>query len=188
MSDGRVVRIAAASGAGLIEVAIALLLLSIGVLGLGSLQISAKRMGYEAIQRTEAAALAMDILERMRANRAMLPAYGTAGVGRASGSGLSTPNASCNGGNCSAHELGAWDLWQWQQALDGAAVAGSAGGLVRPIACVVLAGRLVTVEIAWQGFRALSSLAAAGSCGAGNYGPDDAERQLLRMTSWIGEE
>ena len=38
-------------GAGLVEVAIALLVLAIGALGLGSLQITAKRMGHEAIQR-----------------------------------------------------------------------------------------------------------------------------------------
>ena len=38
-------------GASLIEVAIAILVLSIGAIGLASLQISAKRAGFEAMQR-----------------------------------------------------------------------------------------------------------------------------------------
>ena len=71
----------AQSGAGLIEVSISLLILAVGTLGLGSLQIAAKRMGYEAVQRGEAALLAMDLLERMRANRGALPAYTAVGIG-----------------------------------------------------------------------------------------------------------
>ena len=45
---------------------------------------------------------------------------------------------------------------------------GGQGGLVRPTACVTVSGRQVTVAIAWQGFRLLSSPEPAGSCGAGN--------------------
>ena len=78
-------------GAGLIEVAISLLVLAIGALGLGSLQISAKRMGFEATQRTEAAALAMDLFERLRANRVALPEYAVADIGSADGSNLPIP-------------------------------------------------------------------------------------------------
>ncbi len=175
-------------GVGLIEVSISLLVLSIGVLGLGSLQISAKRMGYEAIQRTEAAALAMDMFERLRANRVALLAYGTAGVGEASGSQLPTPPTDCNGGSCSPAEMNNWDLWQWEQALDGVATEGRAGGLVRPTACVTVSGRHVMVEIAWQGFRSLAVPTQESLCGAGNYGPGDANQQWLRISSWIGED
>ena len=175
-------------GAGLIEVAVALLVLSIGALALGSLQISARRMGYEAIQRGEAAALAVDLLERVRANRAALPAYGNPGLGAGSGAPLSMPGARCGGGRCSPAQRTEWDLWQWQQALDGATTSGGAGGLVRPTGCVTVIGRRVTVEIAWQGYRALPAPEPAPACGAGGYGANDAERQWLRMTSWVGEQ
>lgn len=176
------------SGAGLIEVSVSLLVLSIGTLGLGSLQISAKRMGFEATQRTEAAALAMDLFERLRTNRVALPEYAVADIGSAAGSDLPEPLVDCADSACSPSQLTGWDLWNWERALDGATSGDSEGGLVRPTACVSVTGRRVTVDIAWQGFRAVGEQEAGVSCGAGLYGPDDADRQWLRMTSWIGDE
>jgi type IV pilus assembly protein PilV len=175
-------------GAGLIEVSVALLVLSIGAVGLGSLQISAKRMGFEAVQRSEAAALAMDLFERLRANRVALAGYGVVNVGDASGIHLPEPPANCGESVCSPVQLGAWDLWCWEQAVVGATSGSSEGGLVRPAACVTVSGRRVTVEIAWQGYRALAIQDQGISCGDGLYGPGDANRQWLQMTSWIGEE
>lgn len=175
-------------GAGLVEVSISLLVLSIGTLGLGSLQIAAKRIGYEAMQRTEAAALAVDLFERIRANRAGLLSYGTTGVGEAGGPPLPAPASDCRAAACSPVQMNSWDMWQWQQALDGVATGDRAGGLVRPTACVAVIGRRVTVTIAWQGFRPTSPAIEESSCGVGNYGPDDADRQVLQMTSWIGED
>tara|TARA_R110001592_G_scaffold215025_2_gene468334 strand:+ start:114222 stop:114770 length:549 start_codon:yes stop_codon:yes gene_type:complete len=175
-------------GAGLIEVSISLLVLSIGALGLGSLQISAKRMGFEAIQRTEAAALAVDLFERLRVNRVALPDYAVANIGGADGSNLPAPLADCGTNPCSPTQLQGWDLWNWEQALDGASSGNSEGGLVRPTACITMKGREVIVDIAWQGFRAVGEQNQQISCGVGLYGSDDMDRQWLRMTSWIGAE
>lgn len=175
-------------GAGLVEVAVALLVLSVGTLGLGKLQISAKRMGHEALQRTEAAALAMDLFERLRANRTVLAAYAATGIGDASGPALPGPATDCNAGGCSPSELQHWDLWQWEQALRGEGTGGGAGGLVNPIACVAVTGRRVTVQISWEGFRALSVPLQADACGAGDSGPGAAARQWLQMSSWIGRD
>lgn len=177
-------------GAGLIEVVISLLVLSVGTLGLTKLQIAAKRVGFEAMQRSEAAALAMDLLERMRANPGELAAYQSQGLGAASGSPLPVPGTDCSLANCTPAELNEWDMWQWEQALNGAATSvpllGSAGGLVNPAACVTVAGRSVTVEVVWRGgYRDMSGPASPGDCDAGNDGPDDAARQRLQMTSWI---
>ncbi len=175
-------------GAGLVEVAVALLVLSVGALGLGKLQISAKRMGHEALQRTEAAALAMDLFERLRANRAALAAYAATGIGDASGPALAEPAKDCNAGGCLPSELQHWDLWQWEQALRGAGTSDAGGGLVNPVACVVVTGRRVTVQISWEGFRPLSAPLQAGVCGAGDGGPGAAARQWLQMSSWIGRD
>ncbi len=175
-------------GAGLVEVAVALLVLAIGALGLGSLQIAAKRMGYEAIQRTEATALAVDLFERLRANPVALPAYASAGIGAASGAQLPPPPTDCDRGGCSPAARATWDLWQWEQALDGVATAGGAGGLARPTGCIAVSGRQVAVEIAWQGFRPLAAPTGEGACGAGNYGPADADRQWLGISTWIGAQ
>lgn len=176
------------SGAGLIEVSISLLVLSIGVLGLGSLQISAKRMGFEATQRTEAAALAMDLFERLRANRVALSEYAVADIGSAGGSSLPIPLVDCAGDACSPNQLKVWDLWSWERALDGATSGNSEGGLVRPSACITIIGRKVTVDIAWQGFRSLGEQEPDVGCGAGRYGSGDSDRQWLSMASWIGDE
>lgn len=56
-------------GYGLIEVLIALLVLSIGLLGLARLQMNGLKSTRSATLRFEAVNLAYDILDRMRANR-----------------------------------------------------------------------------------------------------------------------
>ena len=95
----------AARGAGLIEVALSLLLIAVGSLGLAGLQLTAKRMGYEAVQRSAAAAMAVDLLERMRANRGALESYRVAGLGAAAGGRLPDPLRACDLYPCSPEEL-----------------------------------------------------------------------------------
>lgn len=57
-------------GLTLVEILIALLVLSIGLLGLAGLQTLSLKFNTGAYQRTQATALAYDIADRMRANRA----------------------------------------------------------------------------------------------------------------------
>jgi len=180
------------AGISLIEVTIAILILSIGALGLASLQITAKRTNHEAMQRTVASSLAFDLIERMRANPSALNDYVTAGVGSVVGALPSEPAKNCltQAGACTSAELVAWDLWEWERALNGAtATRGvtAAGGLLNPMGCVTIANRVVTVEIAWQGFENLSVLNVGSGCGTGKYDTDDANRQLLEMVSYVGE-
>ncbi len=63
------------SGFSLIEVLIALLVLSIGLLGLAALQAQGLRFNHDALVRTHATNLAYDIVDRMRANRPNVAAY-----------------------------------------------------------------------------------------------------------------
>jgi type IV pilus assembly protein PilV len=186
------------AGVSLVEVAVAVLVLSIGALGLASLQISAKRAGFEAMQRTEASALAMDILERMRANPATLDDYVTTGIGAAVRNLPAAPDPNCVTSDCTQTELAAWDLWEWERALNGGTTLDadnrSVGSLVRPTGCISLdfaGGRLVTVEIAWEGFESFNNDSAGSGCGTGSYdspaGVTDGNRQLLQMTSYVGQ-
>ncbi len=59
----------AASGFTLVETLVAVLVLSIGLLGIAALQLSSLRSNSTATQRTQATFLAHDIIDRMRANR-----------------------------------------------------------------------------------------------------------------------
>jgi len=58
-----------ASGFSLLEVLIALLVLSIGLLGLAALQTVSLKANHGAYQRTQATFLAYDIIDRIRTNR-----------------------------------------------------------------------------------------------------------------------
>jgi len=63
------------AGLSLIEVLVAVVLLSIGLLGLAGLQASGMRVGQSSIHRSQAAQLAHDMIERMRADVAHAGAY-----------------------------------------------------------------------------------------------------------------
>lgn len=78
-------------GVSLVEVLIAVLVLSVGVLGAASLQLNAIRYSASAGNSTQAAIIARDMLDRMRANPSALPSYATASVS----------------GNCAANPGGA---------------------------------------------------------------------------------
>jgi type IV pilus assembly protein PilV len=69
-----------ATGATLIEVMVALVILSIGLLGLASLQLSGISSNSSSEKRTQAAVVANDLIERMRANPAGVTAGNYAGV------------------------------------------------------------------------------------------------------------
>ena len=181
----------AASGISLIEVAIAILVISVGALGLAGMQLSAKRAGFEAVQRTNASGLAMDILERMRANPGVLDNYAVAGV---DGDDLSAPANTC-GTTCTEAEVAILDLWEWEQALAGAAETkggNAVGGLLNPTGCITVNDGEVQVAIAWQGFETLSNSPVDRSdCGSGigkydgDGGEVDAKRHLLVVDSFI---
>lgn len=65
-------------GFSLIEVLVALLVLAIGLLGLAALQTQGVRFNHDAYVRTNATALAYDILDKMRLNRGNAADYVTA--------------------------------------------------------------------------------------------------------------
>jgi type IV pilus assembly protein PilV len=73
------------SGLSLIEVLITVVLVSIGLLGLAGLQLTSVRNSSSSGERFIATTLAQDILERMRANRAVAIAGGANGYDLAMG-------------------------------------------------------------------------------------------------------
>lgn len=188
------------SGLGLVELLVAVLVFSLGVLGIFGAQINAKRNALEAQQRSIATGLARDLLERMRSNPGQLYA---STLDNASPTDTAFPESpACarmavapgDGFHCSPAELARSDLAGWMQLLAGAtAVSVGAGverpvaGLLEPRACVAVAAGWVSVAIAWRGLEPLAA-SLESSCGAGGgwYGADDELRRVLVMHSWLG--
>jgi type IV pilus assembly protein PilV len=89
-------------GVGLIEVLVALLVLSLGLLGVAAMQAAALRNNHSAAERSMAAMLSHSIIESMRANRAaaLSGAYN-----------LTLPESGCaipSGGSLAQNDLRSW--------------------------------------------------------------------------------
>ncbi|KAF1019677.1 MAG: hypothetical protein GAK30_02995 [Paracidovorax wautersii] len=100
----------AGDGFTLIEVLVALVLLSFGALGLAGLQASALRLNREAQWHTTAVQLARDYAELIRANPAAHAAYLVAQTDRPT----RAPARHCGQVQCTAQERAAWDAHEWQ--------------------------------------------------------------------------
>lgn len=150
-------------GISMIEVLITLVVFSIGLLSVAGLQTISKKSNYDAIQRTQASILAMDMMERMRANPTAIADYVAADG--------SQPTPLCDQTACTPAELADWDVWQWRRQLAGYAewdsgqsgcgtTIGStpscaAGALVAATGCIEdLGSDVYQVVIAWRGVTA----------------------------------
>lgn len=116
------------SGISLLEVLIALVVLSIGLLGLASLQTVSLQYNQSALVRSQASNLAYDITERMRANWASLGGYELS---------FADPTPAASTTNVAAN-----DLNEWRTAL--------AETLPLGTGAVAVNGRRVTVQIRWS--------------------------------------
>ncbi len=100
-------------GFSLIEVLVALVVLSIGMLGIAALYVDSLRSGRTAIHRTQAVILVSDMAERIRAN----PDAGAAYAGAAADNNCADDVGLSN--DCTAAEMAADDLQIWQQSIAG---------------------------------------------------------------------
>jgi type IV pilus assembly protein PilV len=62
-------------GMSLVEVLVALVIISVGLLGIASLQLTTLQNNHNSLLHTQASALADDILDRMRANMSNPASY-----------------------------------------------------------------------------------------------------------------
>lgn len=97
-------------GSGLIEVMVALVILSIGSLGMISMQLTALQQSNNAYLRTQATIKAMDILDRIRSNPTAMTAYFAAD----GDSNLACWNWHNSATGCSATDLASADINDWQ--------------------------------------------------------------------------
>ena len=124
-------------GATLIEVLVAMLILSVGLLGLAGMQMTALQSNQSAYYRSQATVLAYDVIDRMRANRAdaLNGVYD-----------IALKNEACNPKLAPSGTLAQRDVAEWLNSLSCLLSSDAKGSVVRN-------GRLFTVSIEWNDNR-----------------------------------
>lgn len=120
-------------GVSLVEVLVASVVLSVGLLGLAGLQASGLRVGQSSIHRAQAAQLAYDVIERVRVNIANADAYSLA-LDEPPGEGTS---------------VAARDLQDWRLRLR---------SLPNGVGSIAINGAEITVVVQWDDTRGAGSL------------------------------
>jgi type IV pilus assembly protein PilV len=133
------------SGFSLIEVLVALLVLSIGLLGLAMLQVESIKYNTDAYFRTQATILAYDIADLMRANRAVANAGGYAAAATPGDPNCGGPPSVSNVSCPDATQLASYDLFAWYVGL-AVLPADPANGP----SSIVSAGTQHTITIRWS--------------------------------------
>lgn len=182
------------SGFSLLELLVTLVVFSVGLLAIAGLQTVSKQANFESIQRTTAAQVAYGMLEDIRTNGAAAATYVAAGTLGGGSRGTAAPTPDCSvGSECTGAQKAAYDLWFWEQMLDGAMeTAGGAatGGLVLPAMCIAgpagAAAGTYTVTIVWRGGASITNN-SANACGAasGNYGANNEFRRIVEIPTYI---
>jgi type IV pilus assembly protein PilV len=144
-------------GFSLVEVLVALLVLSIGLLGLAALQTTSLKYNTDSYTRTQATILAYDIIDRMRLNSAGVSAgnYDAATNSAAAtkisayeGCKSSATGCKCddNAANCDTSKMAAFDLGKWYERL--AATLPEAS--LNPATISRTSSNMVTITIRWK--------------------------------------
>lgn len=190
-------------GFSMIEVLVAFAVLSIGMLGIAAMLLSGQRSSQASFDRTQAVAMASDMLERILANPGGAAAYATGLGSNALGGGRLTEPDECDATECTVAETVARDRWDWERRLDGASVsvgvgedANPVGGLIQARGCIDFipnddmenSGR-IRVIVNWLGLSEISGLGAANE-GCGVVADADAgfRRQVVLETIVVDPE
>jgi type IV pilus assembly protein PilV len=138
------------SGFTLIEILVALVILSVGLLGVASLQVQGLRSNQSAYLRSQATLLAYDIADRMRLNsvRAIAGDYNAFDT---KGQVPANPNCISANAGCTPARQAQNDLFEWATRVNGPA--GSNAIALLPDAQGTInrgAGNLFTVSVGWK--------------------------------------
>lgn len=104
---------ASQSGVGLVEVLVALVVLSVGLLGIAALYVTTLQAKTTSGSRMKAVNFAYDMADRIRANPAGANPGGGADSYYKIAQGGTTTLTNCATATCSAQQMAASDLYQW---------------------------------------------------------------------------
>jgi type IV pilus assembly protein PilV len=130
------------SGFTLVEVLIALVILSIGMLGIAALLLNSLQSSRTALLRSQAVVLASDLAERIRSNRSAGTVYDTS----VTPAPALVPACESTGSDCSAADMASNDLKRWQNAVSAALPGGAGNVVVQQITTTV---NRYTIAISW---------------------------------------
>lgn len=138
-------------GFSLLEVLVALLVLSIGLLGLAALQTTGIKFNQQSYQRTQATLQAYEIIDRMRVNRSggtINALFDSVTLGSKPGS---TNCASTS--DCDADQMAEYDIRTWNTANESLLTEGSGavcrGTFNSSLTCTV-GGAIYRVAVKWK--------------------------------------
>jgi type IV pilus assembly protein PilV len=167
-------------GVSMLEVLVAIFILTIGLLGVAGIQSQMQTAQVEAYQRAQAVVLLQEMVDRINANRKNAASYVVADLG------LATMDCSTE------TTVAGKDKCEWNNALFGAAetksgvtygaMNGARGCITNPVATMP---REMVVAVVWQGMRSTVAPAAT-TCGQDEYGSDDRVRRALVTRVIIG--
>lgn len=100
-----------ARGFTLLEILIAVLVLSVGIIGGVGLQLGALRARHQSLLLSHATQLAASLAERMRANPSQSDTYITLNYDALDEPSPAAPSALCQGGTCDAAQLAQADIY-----------------------------------------------------------------------------
>jgi type IV pilus assembly protein PilV len=132
-------------GFSLIEVLVALLVLSIGLLGLAALQTTSLQYNTGSYFRTQATFLAYDIIDRMRANTAAVVDNDNNGYDQPTTTNVSPP-VNCDTTSCTSAELALYDVKKWYDRI----VIALPDAATTPPTIQISSTKRVAIRINWQ--------------------------------------
>lgn len=182
------------SGFSLIELLVAIVIFSVGLLAVAGLQTVSKSAIFESMQRTTASHIAYGLLEDMRTNGNGVDVYlASADLGGGVIAAEPLPNCGAVAASCNAAQKAIHDLWFWESIVDGgleSGAQGASGGIVEPTICIdgpVGGGPgIYEVSVAWRGGVELTD-PGSNNCGAGSgkYGPGNAFRRIVQVPTFL---
>jgi type IV pilus assembly protein PilV len=151
------------TGFTLVEVLVALVVMSIGLLGIAKLVMYSAHSNDSAYMRSQATELAYEILDNMRANRSQ-GQLTAGGYNTPLSAGPGTAPASCLGvgAGCTAAQLAAYDIYQWKRRLDAATGVGALPSGKGQVVVAATTPATVTISVQWDDTVAQAAIAGTG--------------------------
>lgn len=182
-------------GFSILELMIALFILSVGLLGLAALQSQAYRAESESYDRSQALILIDTIVARIKNNRNALGCYGftTTVANSTIGFGTDAPPVCTGFGTAETRAIADGDIAAWHSALLGEHEqldTTPIGGATEGRGCITYVETdygtyKLTISVAWHGTG--KGFATANTCGRSLYGDDDSVRRVVSRTIELGK-